>query len=265
MTTQITEIILTGILFFGGVLFFLFMELLIPYRKSTVSKLKRWVNNLSLTAFNSAALTLLFSKAVIDTANHATTNQIGVMNMVQLPQWAKTLVIVIFLDFMLYIWHLLNHEVPFLSRFHRVHHTDLDMDVSTATRFHIGEIAISTVIKISLIYFIGADLLSLLVFESIVVLSAQFHHSSLRVPKWFETIYWIVFVPPSMHRIHHSVIKEERNSNYGVIFSLWDRMLGTLLTDVEQAGIRIGLNKYRDPARLHFHHLLVIPFRKSTK
>ena len=185
--------------------------------------------------------------------------------MVTLPVWAELLLTVAVMDFILYIWHLLNHEVPLLWRFHRVHHSDLNMDVSTATRFHIGELAISAVIKIALVFFLGASVLGVIIFESALVLYAQFHHSSLKVPLWFEKIFWILFVPPSMHRIHHSVIIKERNTNYGTIFSAWDRGLGTLLRDVDQNRIRIGVGAYPQPEKLNFHHLLAMPFRQPVR
>jgi len=124
----------------------------VPYRQSSVSKVKRWINNIALTVFNSLILQLLFAGAVVRTAMYVTTRQLGVLNMMTLPVWVKILVTVAFMDFMLYIWHLLNHEVPLLWQFHRVHHSDLNMDVSTATRFHIGELAISAIIKIALVF-----------------------------------------------------------------------------------------------------------------
>ena len=252
-------------LFFGGLVFFLILELRVPYRESSVSKLKRWMNNLSLTLFNTVLLSLIFSAAIVGTATYVQTHRFGILNMVEAPTWLKILFTVVFLDFMLYVWHLLNHEMPFLWRFHRVHHCDLNMDVSSATRFHIGELAISAVIKISIIFFLGAIPLGVFIFESTVVLCAQFHHSSLKVPKWFETLWWVFLVPPSMHRIHHSVIIKERNTNYGTIFSLWDRILGTLLADVDQAGIRIGVGAYHRPEELNFPHLLTMPFTRPVK
>jgi sterol desaturase/sphingolipid hydroxylase (fatty acid hydroxylase superfamily) len=261
----ISESIIRLLFFWGGLFFFLLLEVLLPYRPGSVSKVKRWMNNLSLTLFNSILINLIFSAAMVSTATYVEMNQLGILNLVQAPLWIEILFTVAFMDFMLYIWHLLNHVVPFLWRFHRVHHTDLNMDVSTATRFHIGELAISAVIKISLIFFLGANFLGLLIFECAVVLCAQFHHSSLQVPQWFETIFWIFFVPPSMHRIHHSVIIRERNSNYGTIFSLWDRFLGTLITRVDQAKIRIGVGAYPDPKKLNFHQLLVMPFTRPVR
>ena len=145
---NITESSIRFFLFWGGILFFLVFELLAPYRERSVSKWKRWLNNLALTLFNSSIINLVFAGAIVATTVYVQNHKLGILNMIQMPGWAKILAAVAFMDFMLYVWHLLNHEVPFLWRFHRVHHSDLNMDVSTATRFHIGELAISAVIKI---------------------------------------------------------------------------------------------------------------------
>ena len=249
----------------AGLVFFLILELAIPYRQTTVSKLKRWVNNISLAAFNSVILRLFFAGAILQTAFYVQEKQFGILNLIHVPYWAKIIATVVFLDFMLYVWHLLNHEVPLLWRFHRVHHSDLNMDVSTANRFHIGELAMSALIKIGLVFFLGADLFGVMLYEILIVATAQFHHSSLKIPWWFEDIYWVLFVPPSMHRIHHSVVIKERNTNYSTIFSIWDRLLGTLLRDVNQDRIRIGVGAYNRPERLHFHHLLVMPFKRQVR
>ncbi|MBI5524140.1 MAG: sterol desaturase family protein [Desulfarculus sp.] len=251
--------------FGGGLVFFLVMEISAPYRLATVSKLRRWAVNLGLTALNTLLLAALFGTAKLALAQHVTQNKLGLLNVHPLPYGLKLLIAVAFLDFMLYVWHLLNHEVPLLWRFHRVHHSDLNMDVSTATRFHIGELFISALITLGLIYLIGADPLSVIVFEASLGLCAQFQHSSLKAPAWLEGLWWILFVPPSMHRIHHSVKIKERNSNYGTIFSLWDRALGTLLTQVDQAGIRIGVGGHFDAGKLGLGRLLVMPFTRYVR
>ncbi len=249
----------------GALLFFLMFEMIIPYRPNTISKVKRWGINLSLTLFNTIILNIFFSILIVKTITYVTENRLGVLHLVDLPYWMKTLVTILFMDFMLYIWHLLNHEMPLLWRFHRVHHSDLNMDVSSATRFHIGELVISLFIKVSLIFFLGADILGILIFESTLLFAAQFQHSSLKVPEWFEKIFWIFFVPPSMHRIHHSVIIKERDTNYGTIFSIWDRIFGTLLTCVDQSRIRIGVGAYPKDEKLNIHHLIVMPFTKQIR
>jgi len=253
---------LRGGVFFGGLALFLALELMIPYRKPSVSKTKRWFINLGLTVFNSALLRLAFAGAAMATSAYVTANHIGVLYLVELPHWLRLVITIVFLDFMLWVWHLLNHVVPLLWRFHRVYHTDLNMDVSTATRFHVGELAISECIKLGLIYLLGAELLGVVLFEAAIVLSAQFHHSSLKVPAWLERVWLVLFVPPSMHRIHHSVVIKERNTNYGTIFSLWDRWLGTLLWEVDQASLKIGVGGHYDEKKLGLGHLLVMPFTR---
>jgi sterol desaturase/sphingolipid hydroxylase (fatty acid hydroxylase superfamily) len=253
------------IVFWGGLLLFLILELIRPYRSGTVTKMNRWMTNLGLTVFNSLVLNLFFAALIIQTATYVTRHKIGLLHLYPLPYGMKLLITVLFLDLILYVWHLLNHEMPFFWRFHRVHHSDLNMDVSTASRFHVGELSISAVIKIGLIYFLGADLIGLTLFETLVVLTSQFHHSSLKVPIWLERIYGIFFVPPSLHRIHHSVVIKERDSNYGTIFSLWDRGLGTLTSMVDQAKLRIGVGAYQRADKLYFHHLLWMPFTKRIR
>ena len=248
----------------GGFGAFLVLELRAPYRPSTVPKPGRWATNLSLTAFNGLLMNLVFGTALLATTAYVTEHRVGVLALLGVPDWARMVAVVAFLDFMLYVWHLLNHEMPLLWRFHRVHHSDLNMDVSTATRFHIGELAVSAVIKLGLVFFLGVTLTELLVFEILLVASAQFQHSVVRVPAWFERMYWVLLVPPSMHRIHHSVLIRERDTNYGTIFSAWDRVLGTLLTDVDQSGIRIGMGAYQDPAKLRVGRLMAMPFTRSV-
>ena len=252
-------------IFLGGLLLFLVLELLVPYRRPSVSKLKRWLINLGLTAINSAFLSLVAAGAVVATAAYVTENKLGVLNLLALPGWIKVLATLAFMDFMLYVWHLLNHEMPFLWRFHRVHHVDLNMDASTATRFHLGELLISALIKIGLVFFIGADLIGLLIFESALVLFAQFHHSSLRIPAWLDSAWLIFSIPPSAHRVHHSVKIRERNTNYGTIFSFWDRVLGTLKTDVDQDGIIIGVGGHFEERKLGLGRLLAMPFIKPVR
>ncbi len=257
--------LLRGLTSLGGFSLFLCLELVRPYRQPSVSKTKRLWTNVSLTILNSALIGLTFAGATIKAAQSVSENSLGLLNMIGLPVWARIILAVFFLDFAQYFWHLLNHEVPFFWRFHRVHHSDLNMDVSTAMRFHIGEPAMSGCIKICLIYLIGANLISLTIFEILLVLTVQFEHSSLNVPKSFEEILWISFVPPSMHRIHHSVKIHERDTNYGSILSVWDRLLGTLLKDIPQETIVIGVGQYREPEKLGLSHLLLMPFTRSIK
>ncbi|MBI5848908.1 MAG: sterol desaturase family protein [Nitrospirae bacterium] len=254
-----------GLASWGGFFVFLCFEYLRPYRPSSVPKTERLLTNISLTILNSVVLSLLFATATINISLDVSANHIGILNNFNLPFWQRVFLAVIFMDFVFYFWHILNHRLPILWRFHRVHHSDLNMDVSTASRFHIGELALSSGIKIGLIYLIGANVASVILFESLLGLTAQFQHSSVKVPLWFEKFFWLFFVPPSMHRIHHSVVIPERNTNYGTILSIWDRILGTLRHDVPQEGIVIGLGSYRTPEGLGLLSLLLMPFTRSAR
>ena len=248
------------LLLMGGLFFFLIIELIIPYRKASVPKFKRWLINLSLAIINIGVLKLIFAFLTISTAVYVTDRQIGLLNMVQMPHWLKILVTIILMDLMGYIWHTLTHRIPVLWRFHRVHHTDLNMDVSTAVRFHVGEIILTAGVRVGVVYFIGGEYVGVFLFECILMLANQFQHSCLKVPKWFDSIFLVLFVPPSMHRIHHSVTLEERNTNFGAIFSIWDRMFGTLLTGVNQKQIWIGVDGHIQEKKLEIYHLVYMPF-----
>ena len=256
---------LRAALFLGGFALFLSLELLMPYRPNTVSKLRRVAINLAIALLNGVIATLLFSASTTKAVLYVKEARFGLLYMDAIPHWGRLLVTVVIMDLAIYIWHLLNHEMPLLWRFHQVHHSDLNMDVSTASRFHTGEIIMSSAVKIALIYLLGAEIIAVVLFECLLVFAAQFQHSSLKVPAGFERIFWLLFVPPSMHRIHHSVVILERNTNYGTIFSLWDRIFGTLLKEVDQKKIVTGLGAYRDPEALLIHHLFLMPFGRPAR
>lgn len=254
--------LIRGAIYLTGMVVFLVLELIVPYRPDSVSKPHRWFINIGLTFFNNVVLWLMFGASVLTTARYVSEHNLGLLGYLDAPYWLELLISVVLLDFMLYIWHLLNHMVPVLWRFHRVHHCDKNMDVSTATRFHTGELFLSTILRMALIYTIGADVWAVVAFEALVVVGSQFHHSSLRVPAGFESVWILLFVPPSMHRIHHSVKINERNTNYGTIFSIWDRLCGTMLEGLDQDSIRMGVGGHYDQNKLGFGRLLVMPFTK---
>ncbi len=257
---------LKGLAFSVGFLLFLCGELLRPYRLPTVSKTSRLLINLSLAALNAALLHFLFTAATVAAALYVTETHTGLLSRsLPLPAWLRLLLLIVMMDFFIYIWHNLNHILPLLWRFHRVHHSDINMDVSTALRFHCGELAAAAVIKLGLVYSLGVDIVSLYLFDSIFFFASQLNHSSIKLPVWLERTLWLLFVPPSMHRIHHSIKIGERNSNYGTILSLWDRIFGTLLRDIDQQGIVIGMGTYREEAQLKLHHLLWMPFTRTVK
>ncbi|HET97194.1 MAG TPA: sterol desaturase family protein [Desulfurivibrio alkaliphilus] len=251
--------------YLGGVLLFLLIELAYSYRPSTVSKARRWLTNLPLAMVNGVVYILIFGSSIAGLMLLAQEHNLGLLNAIAMPYWLKLAAGVLILDFFIWLWHLLNHQVPLLWRFHRVHHSDMNMDVSTASRFHLGEILLSGLVRLAVIYTFGIPLMAYLLFEILVNLSIQFHHSSLRISPVFEKIWVLLLVPPFLHRIHHSVKIKERDTNYGVIFSIWDRFFGTLLTRVEQEGILIGIGSHREFKQLGFFRLLAMPFTRYTR
>jgi len=252
-------------IFLAVLILFLTLELAIPYRRPSQPKTWRWGVNLGLTGVNSLVMWLGLGALPILAAAHASSQGAGFLPLIPGPYWLRFLVAIAFLDFMLWVWHLLNHVVPLLWRFHRVHHTDLNMDVSTATRFHLGELAASRFIQAGLVYLVGADVYMVAAFDILVVACAQFHHSSLKIPARAERWIWPLAVPPSMHRIHHSVKIKQRNSNYGTIFSFWDRIMGTMVKNVDQAGIVIGVGGHFKRQELGLGRLLAQPFRRPVR
>ncbi len=251
-------------LYWAGVVFFLLCEHVFSYRAPTVPRPKRWLANLPLSIMNGTIYHLLYTSAIVALILAAQKENLGLLNVWPMPEWLKIAAGILILDFFIYLWHLLTHALPFLWRFHRVHHSDLNMDVTTANRFHLGEFLFTGLIRLAVIYTFGIGLTAYILFEILVNLSVQFHHSSIRVPSWFERVWVLLFVPPFLHRIHHSVRIKERDTNYGVIFSIWDRMLGTLTTEVAQEQIVIGIGSHREIEQLGFWRLLALPFTRNT-
>ncbi|MCJ7615215.1 MAG: sterol desaturase family protein [Desulfobacterales bacterium] len=250
--------------YWAGIVLWLSLELAYSYRKPSVSKLQRWLTNIPLSIVNGTVYYIVYYSSIADMLFAVSAKNYGLLNFLDIPRWLHFMLGILILDFIIYLWHLLNHEVPVLWRFHRVHHSDINMDVSSASRFHLGEILISGLIRLGVIYLFGVSFSSYLTFEIIVNAAIQFHHSSVRVNDRFEKIWMLLFVPPSMHRIHHSVKLKERDANYGVILSLWDRIMGTLVTDTQQSSINIGIGSHRDFGKLGFFQMMIMPFTKKS-
>lgn len=253
------------VLYWAGVVVFLLLELGLAYRVPTVSKTRRWLTNIPLSVINGVIYQLVFAALILRLLTHVEQQGLGLLNQFSLSSWQQVVLAILLLDFSIYIWHLLTHMVPILWRFHRVHHSDMNMDVSTANRFHVGEFLVSGLVRLVVIYTFGIPIFAYILFEILVNLSIQFHHSSIRLPVAFERFWLLLFVPPLLHRIHHSVKIAERDSNYGVLLSLWDRLLGTLRDDVGQEGIVIGIGSHRQFKELGLGHMLVMPFTKQSR
>jgi len=196
-------------------------------------------------------------------AEWARGHRIGILNWTSLPAAVETVAAVLLLDYTLWHWHWLNHRVPFLWRFHLVHHVDLDLDSSTALRFHFGEMMLSVPYRLAQVVVIGASPSAVTVWQVLLVASILFHHSNVRLPAGLERVLVRLLVTPRMHGIHHSDYENETNSNWSSLLSAWDWLHGTLLLSVPQREVAIGVPGYGDPRQVTLGRSLALPFRRQ--
>ena len=241
-------------------------ELLLPRRPLQRPKGERWVANILLTAINTALARFLLPAVAVSAAIIAESEGWGVFQQLSLPSWVEVVACLVILDLLIYTQHLVFHRVPILWRLHRVHHTDLDFDVTTALRFHPVEILLSLLIKAAAVIALGAPAEAVLIFEVLLNATAMFNHGNVRLPKLIDGLVRLVLVTPDMHRVHHSVRGVETNSNYGFNMSIWDRVFGTYRAQPEAGheAMVIGLKEFREPVDLALPFLLVQPFRNTT-
>ena len=249
--------------FFGMIILIGLWEILAPKRALTVSKTVRWMNNLGLVFFNIFILRVLFPVAAVGVATIATYNGWGLFNYFEVPFWLAVVATVIIMDFVIYIQHVMVHAIPVLWRLHRVHHADLDYDVTTGSRFHTLEIILSMLIKFATILLLGPPIVAVIIFEVILNATAMFNHGNISLPKTIDKYLRLFLVTPDMHRVHHSVEDDEANSNFGFSLPWWDRLFGTY-RDQPRAGhegMTIGIHKFRDPKQVSWlPGMLALPF-----
>ncbi|MCF6764442.1 sterol desaturase family protein [Thiotrichales bacterium 19S3-7] len=224
------------------------LELVIPKRPLSIKKSSRWFNNISIVILNSVILKIIFPTAAVGIALWANEHKLGLLYFLNLPSYSSIILSIIFLDFVIYLQHVLFHALPIFWRFHRVHHIDQDIDVTTGLRFHPGEIILSLLIKFSAIVLIGTPAISVLLFEVILNATAMFNHSNIHLNKIIDRLLRAIIVTPDMHRVHHSTIPYETNSNYGFNLSIWDRLFGTYRSQPKKGHqqMQIGLADYRN-------------------
>ena len=238
-------------------------ELLAPRRLLSISKAWRWASNIGIVVVNSVLLRLLFPAAAVGMAAFAGELGWGVFNYVQLPVWLAVVASVVFLDLVIYLQHVMVHAVPALWRLHRVHHADLDYDLTTGARFHPIEIILSMLIKFAAIVVLGPPLVAVVIFEVLLNATAMFNHGNLKLPLALDRVLRWLVVTPDMHRVHHSVEPNETNSNYGFNLPWWDRLFGTYIAQPRAGheGMTIGLDKFRDPKQTaRLPGMLLMPF-----
>jgi sterol desaturase/sphingolipid hydroxylase (fatty acid hydroxylase superfamily) len=256
--------------FLGVFLVMALIELGWPKRALGVSKGRRWVTNLGISATGTVLLRLMAMLAVpvaaIAAAFYAQAHQIGLLNNVSWPAWLKIVVALLVLDLAIWAQHLVSHKVPMFWRLHQVHHADRDIDVTTAVRFHPVEIALSMLWKIVVVVPLGASPLAVFLFEVILNACAMFNHANVALPARLDCLLRLFVVTPDMHRVHHSVIRREHDSNYGFNLSLWDLLFRTYTAQPEAGhqGMTIGLTPYQSEAPTRFGWSLWLPFGQQA-
>lgn len=230
-----------------------------PLRARIETKLRHTIRNLSTGGISLAVMTLLQAPLLVPVARWAEHHDVGIVRWLNVPGPWSVIVAMVLLDYTLWWWHWASHVVPVLWRFHLVHHVDLDLDSSTALRFHFGELTLSIFYRAAQIVVIGASPFSVWLWQTILFASILFHHGNLRLPLQFERILVRLFVTPRMHGIHHSDRRAETDSNWSSLLSIWDSLHGTLRLDVPEETIRIGVPAYRQPRQVSFARILVLP------
>jgi sterol desaturase/sphingolipid hydroxylase (fatty acid hydroxylase superfamily) len=239
-------------------------ELLAPKRTLSVSKTVRWANNLALVFLNSFMVRLVFPMAAVGVAITAQENQWGLLNNIEIPMWLATVLAIIIMDLVIYIQHVMVHAIPFLWRFHRVHHADPDYDLTTGSRFHTVEIFLSNGIKFCTILLLGPAAFAVVIFEVILSATAMFNHGNIHLPKIIDHILRLILVTPDMHRVHHSTEDDETNSNFGFSLPWWDRLFGTYRDQPRggHAAMQIGIRSQQSEREITWiSGMLTLPFK----
>jgi sterol desaturase/sphingolipid hydroxylase (fatty acid hydroxylase superfamily) len=243
------------------------LELLHPRRRLIASKARRWMTNLVIVGVDGlvvrAMAWLAVPLAATGAAAYAQAHGIGVLNWLGWPQWLEVALAIIALDFAIWVQHVVTHKVPLLWRVHQVHHADRDIDVTTAIRFHPVEIALSVLWKIGCVLILGAPVAAVILFEILLNACAMFSHANIALPSPLDRVLRTLIVTPDMHRVHHSVIRREHDSNYGFNLSVWDRLFGTYIQNPEKGhdAMTIGLATYQSDEPSGLSWSLLLPFR----
>jgi sterol desaturase/sphingolipid hydroxylase (fatty acid hydroxylase superfamily) len=254
---------------FAGVLLLMALwEVLAPRRPLTVRRPLRWTSNLALAALNTLAVRFLFPLGAVGVAVIAQERTWGVLNNVAVAGWLAVVMSVVLLDLAIYLQHVLFHAVPVLWRLHQVHHADLDFDATTGVRFHTIEIVLSMGIKMAAIVLLGAPALGVVIFEVTLNATSVFNHGNVRLPAWLDRLLRLVVVTPEMHRVHHSIIVRETNSNFGFNLPWWDYLFGTYRARpaAGHEGMTIGLSYLRDERQVdRLPGMLALPLVASSE
>lgn len=253
-------------IFAGVLLLFSTLEALFPKRKRTQSRLRRWLTNLSLVVSGSIGLMVLGPLVAVGVAAWARQNEWGVLNLVHWPVWLEFGLAFLVLDFSIWLQHVTTHKIPVLWRLHKVHHADRDLDASSGVRFHPIEILLSMLFKCVIVLWLGPTVLAVLIFEIALNATAIFSHANLKLPKGLDSALRALIITPDMHRVHHSVIMAESQTNYGFNFSFWDRLFSTYQAEPTngQTGMTLGLKEAQTEKTQTIGWSLWLPFKRSN-
>lgn len=242
-------------------------EMLAPRRHQEIGRVRRWPSNLSIVALDTLLVRLVFPVAAVGVALLAEARGWGLFQTLELPAWLAIMASVILLDLAIYLQHVLFHAVPVLWRLHRMHHTDLDFDVTTGVRFHPIEILLSMGIKLGVVAALGIPVVAVMIFEVLLNATSMFNHGNVRLPERLDRVLRWIVVTPEMHRVHHSAVARETNSNFGFNLPWWDRLLATYRAQpaAGHEGMTIGIEQFRDPAEHRLDRMLLQPFRDDDR
>jgi len=253
---------------FAGILAVMVLwEWLSPRRHQEIGWARRWPSNLGIVALNTVVVRLVFPAAAVGTALLAEARGWGLFQVLEAPAWVAIAASVILLDLAIYLQHVLFHAVPVLWRLHRMHHADLEFDVTTGLRFHPIEILLSMGIKLEVDTALVMPAVSVLVFEVLLNATSMFNHGNVRLPARIDRVLRWIVVTSEMHRVHHSIVPRETNSNFGFNLPWWDRLFGTYRAQpaTGHEAMTIGIAQFRDPSELRLDRMLIQPFREDDR
>ena len=250
-----------------AVLVFLWcLETWLPlYHGRRGNRLKHAGRNIAFALFNTVSVALMFSGMVAMVTVWSQNHKFGLLHILNFSLLVETGIALLVFDGWMYLWHRANHEIPFLWRFHRMHHSDCEVDVTSATRFHTGELILSSVLRLIVLPLLGLELWQLVLYEVILLPVIQFHHSNVKLPEKWDRLLRAIIVSPNMHRVHHSRIQLETDSNYSSVFSFWDRLARTFRLRDNVLAIEFGLLEFDDLKWQTVGGMLRTPFRGRGK
>jgi sterol desaturase/sphingolipid hydroxylase (fatty acid hydroxylase superfamily) len=251
-------------LLIAAALFAIFvLEGVFPHYRDRAARMRHAAPHVLTAIMNGLLTRFALAGVTLKTIGWAEGNSLGLVRLLSLPGTAKLVLAFILFDIWMYFWHRANHRIEFLWRFHRAHHSDIEMDTTTALRFHPGELVLSTFFRLPVVILLGMSFTQLIFFETLLNLSTLFHHSNLAVPEKWDRLLRVVIVTPNMHRVHHSVERFETDSNFTSLLSVWDRLYRTFGTREDTQSITIGLPTFREKKYQRLWGFLITPFRQA--